>query len=394
MRRLNKLLNSSKLIPLINALIKSEKNVFNELIKDLKYALDEFNKVKGTEDELIKKIKSSKTSWLTAIPIESLNDTKPVCEVAKNYSVIAVDGSQIMPDRHEVRLCYLINIGYVIFNYGKNSNAELKSEPTLYFNEDDLYKEYGGIKTLISAKDITFKRTIMEYNKVAECISRVEDENKIAFIDGTLIEWMVQGDPNEQFIIDNILTTFDTAQKFNTPIVGYISSPKSNDFINMLRISLCPQDFVNCNNCPYLKNDKSLPCSMINKINDADLFLKILKNGERSPLFLSTSHILENYGDHKIAFFYLNTGYEIARIEIPYWVANDKRNLDLVHFICYDQSKKGNGYPISLSEAHEQAVVTGADRDLFYNILSNLYVKNGIKISRSYKTQRKRSSIL
>lgn len=394
MRRFIKLLNSSKLIPLLNALISSEKSMLNNISNDLKNAINEFNKAKGVEDELVKKIKSSKTSWLTAIPLESLNSTNFVSDIIKDYSVLAVDGSQIMPDRHEIRLCYLINIGYVIFTYGEDSGAELKSEPYLYFKEEDLFKEYAGVKALVTPKDITFKRTIMEYKKISECISKIKSKNKIAFVDGTLIEWMVQGEPDEQNIIDSVLATFDYAQKSDTPIVGYISSPKSNDFINMLRISLCPQDPVNCSNCPYLKNDKELPCSVINKLNDADLFLKILNEGERSPLFLSTSHILENYGQHKIAFFYLNTGNEIARIEIPYWVATDRRNLDLVHFICYDQAKKGNGYPISLSEAHEQAVVTGADREQFYNILSNLYVRSGLKVSRSYKSQRKRSSIL
>ncbi len=165
MRRFIKLLNSSKLIPLLNALINSEKSLLNNISNDLKNAINEFNKAKGIENELVKKIKSSKTSWLTAIPLESLNNTKLVSDIINDYSVIAVDGSQIMPDRHEIRLCYLINIGYVIFTYGEDSSAELKSEPYLYFKEEDLFKEYVGVKALVTPKDITFKRTIMEYKK-------------------------------------------------------------------------------------------------------------------------------------------------------------------------------------------------------------------------------------
>ncbi|SNX55454.1 DNA double-strand break repair nuclease NurA [Thermoanaerobacterium sp. RBIITD] len=388
------MLNSNKLLPMINSLIKNEKNLYSELIDDVKKALNEFNKIVGSEKELIKKIESSNTSWLTAIPLENLDNIRSVPKLSSDYSVLAVDGSQIMPDRHEIKLCYLINIGYVIFSYGRNSYAKMQSEPTLFFDDEDLFKDFNGIKMLITPKDITFKRTIMEYDKVVECIKEIKAGNKIAFIDGTLIEWMVQGDTNEQFIIKNILKAFDTALDLNTPIVGYISSPKSNDFINMLHISLCPQDIVNCNNCIYLKNDRDLPCSGITKINDVNIFSKILKDGERSPLFLSTSHILENYGKHKIAFFYLNIGSEVARIELPLWAANDANYLDLIHYICYDQAQKGKGYPISLQEAHEQAVVTGSERDMFYNMLSNICIKNGIKVSRSYKSQRKRSGIL
>ncbi|MDI6604848.1 MAG: DNA double-strand break repair nuclease NurA [Thermoanaerobacteraceae bacterium] len=388
------MLNRSKLMPMIYELVNNDKNFLNNIKKYLHNAFEEYKKIQGNEEELIKKIKDSNTSWLTAIPIENFSSIKPLPSIPVNYSVVAVDGSQIMPDHHEIRICYLINIGYVILSYGQNSYAIMNSIPTLFYKEEELYKDINGYKTFITQKDLSFKRTIMEYDKVFECISEPDKDISMAFIDGTLIEWMVQGDENESIIISSILKTFDKAKELNIPLVGYLSSPKSNDFINMLRVCICPSKVVNCNTCRYLKSGNNLPCNKISKINDSDLFSIILKDGERSPMFLSTSHILERYGEHKIAFFYMNTGSEISRIEIPFWVTEKSELVDFIHAVCYDQAKKGKGYPISLQEAHEQAVVSGSDREMFYNMLSNICVKNGIKMSRSYKSQRKRSGIL
>lgn len=388
------MLNKSKLLPIIYKLINNDKNALNNIISNIKNALSQYENIKGNEAIFIRKLKASKTSWLTAIPLENFNDIKKAKINLNEYSVIAIDGSQIMPDRHEVRLCYLINIGYVILHYGEKSFVKMESEPTLFFSDDDLYKESNGFINLVTPKDISFKRTIMEYNKIIECLKYNINNPKIAFIDGTLIEWMVQGDPNEQSIINSILAVFESAKRLHTPIIGYISSPNSNDFVNMLKVSLCPYESPNCSNCMYMKSGNELPCSKINNLNDAEIFSKILNSGERSPLFLSTSHILDKYGDNKIAFFYLNTGNEIARIELPQWIIYEENLIDLIHFICYDQAKKGLGYPISLQEAHEQAVVTGSERDAFYHMLSSYFIKNGLKVYKSYKSQRKRSGLL
>ena len=39
--------------------------------------------------------------------------------------------------------------------------------------------------------------------------------------------------------------------------------------------------------------------------------------------------------------------------------------LSLVHAGLVDQCRKGHGYPVAISEAHEQAVVTAGDREEF-----------------------------
>jgi hypothetical protein len=126
-------------------------------------------------------------------------------------------------------------------------------------------------------------------------------------------------------------------------------------------------------------------------VSDAVLFRHILQSGERSAVFESTSRVLEDYGAHQIFFFYVNAGDEIGRIEVPRYVAEDEKLLNLVHGTIVDQAAKGRGYPVSLAEAHERAVVRGAEREGFYRHLEEVFVRNDIGARVSRKSLRKRT---
>jgi hypothetical protein len=71
-------------------------------------------------------------------------------------------------------------------------------------------------------------------------------------------------------------------------------------------------------------------------------------------------------------------------------VAEDEEMLALVHTCVCDQAEKGQGYPVALSEAHERAVVRGADRETFYRFLRDTFVKNDIRANISTKSFKKR----
>ena len=44
------------------------------------------------------------------------------------------------------------------------------------------------------------------------------------------------------------------------------------------------------------------------------------------------------------------------------------------HALCFDQSCKGDGYPVALAEAHEQAIVRGAERAAFFHLMERHFV--------------------
>jgi hypothetical protein len=89
--------------------------------------------------------------------------------------------------------------------------------------------------------------------------------------------------------------------------------------------------------------------------------------------------------------FYLNTGVEIARVEVPEWIANDAQRLSLVHALVAKQCERGRyhgrlpGYPPSLIEAHEQAVLDGNDRLVFDQLLERRMIRAGLRTDLSAK---------
>ena len=69
-------------------------------------------------------------------------------------------------------------------------------------------------------------------------------------------------------------------------------------------------------------------------------------------------------------FHYLNTGEEIARVEVPRWVAQDEGLLSPADTLARNQRRASRGYPVAISEAHEQAVINGRDRQTFKELVS------------------------
>ena len=115
----------------------------------------------------------------------------------------------------------------------------------------------------------------------------------------------------------------------------------------------------------------------------------------RSPVFASNSSVLSNlYGEHRhVGFFFLNTGGEISRVELPQWVWEEPEQLALVHALVSDQLSLGRGYPIALSEAHEQAVVAVSERSLFFDLVRRAYGRHDVAAELSAKAMRKRGPI-
>jgi NurA-like 5'-3' nuclease len=100
--------------------------------------------------------------------------------------------------------------------------------------------------------------------------------------------------------------------------------------------------------------------------------------------------VTERYGDHEIHFFYLRLDDEIARVEVPRWVARDPELVGLAHALIIDQCNRGQGYPVALSEAHEQAVVTTADRNNFWQLVESGLVAEHLPTPGTGKSRSKR----
>ncbi|PID57507.1 hypothetical protein CSB45_06675 [candidate division KSB3 bacterium] len=347
-------------------------------------------------NELEKKLSQSRTSWLLAGRFhESFMTRHPLPKAPEFFTVVATDGSQIFPDRHELSACYLLNLGAVVLHYGSGEQSRLSSRPLLYYKECDMARSCGGNRVPITSEMISVLRGALEIQELAGLLEEAAEDSRqvIGFTDGTLILWNLTGKPQEfqQEILEKYLRGFEDMRRSALPFMGYISQPGSADVVNVLRVALCPENPTNCDRCPHKGQNAELPCESIAGVTDAVLFSKVLQEGERSTIFKSHSEILKKYGKQAVFFFYLHVGREIARIEIPQWLAENPELLALVHAAAYDQAHKGQGYPVSLAEAHERAVIRGPEREQFYRIVEDRYVREGLKVSISRKSFKKRN---
>ena len=175
-------------------------------------------------------------------------------------------------------------------------------------------------------------------------------------------------------------------------MAAYVSLPRSTEVVNAIRRSLCPHDAARCRQACGNRRSVVSPCNLANDFLDRELFQRLLSPGWRSPVYRTNSSVpRENYGDdQQVNFYYLNVGEEIARVEVPEWVAKSKELLDLGHSLILDQCRRGQGYPVAISEAHEQAVVRAADRRLFKEMVSQSLEREGLSAFTSEKDRSKR----
>lgn len=344
------------------------------------------------------RIATARTSWLLASWHEPSDTVFAPESPSGAFTVYAADGSQIVSDRHDIALCYLLNIGLIALHYGPNPQASLTSRPHLALPDDDMLDEFQGEQATIVPRRLGIRRLLEEVAGLVELTAN-SGTPALALFDGSLILWPLETE-KEEFRTAS-LNTFEEyleiMRQRRIPIAGYISSPQSRDVVNSLRLVACPHPRADCENlCPnrvkprphYVPPD----CSGTESISDADLFMELLRPGERSPIFGSSSKILKLCSEkNQIRFFYLHTGPEVARVEVPAWVCDDPDLLARTHSLCYDQARKGDGYPVALAEAHEQAVVRAAEKAAFFQIMQRDFVRTGQKVGITQKAVSKRA---
>ena len=162
-----------------------------------------------------------------------------------------------------------------------------------------------------------------------------------------------------------------------------------------LGLMLCEQADADCNRLCTARHSDLTSCDGAAGFDDRELFELVLGPGHRSPLYRS-SHLAARFalglatGQEWSHFYYLNGGAEIARVEVPDWLADDPELLALSHAMLVKQYELGMGYPVAISEAHEQAVITGHDREEFRRLTLMLLEQQGLPTPESAKATSKR----
>ncbi|HVL81351.1 MAG TPA: DNA double-strand break repair nuclease NurA [Actinomycetota bacterium] len=369
-------------------------------------ALSAWDRAAEMGPALADRVRRARTSWLVAEPLEPLRpyDVPPT----DRYRVVATDGSQVMPDRHEGAHCFLLNVGVADIDYTAPA-ARLSSHPQVAWLPDDLYPTIGGVRQEADGRVVAARRFAAECDALA---SRAPGAD-LLLTDGTLLLWWLDTDPDrlralpphdvKAATLTALRRLLATARGQGCLVSGYLSSPRATDVVSMLKVVMCTEDPVDCDRCPYdagrktwiplhpvrgraLLPEPAKPCEEAETLPDAVVLGSLLAPGQRSPRFRSAATVTAAY-DEPIDLVYLHAGAEIARLEFPAWTTPD--GLDRLCATVLDQCRKGMGYPVSLAEAHEQAVVRAADRRAFLDL-----VRRGGSGAPSAKLARKRVGVL
>ncbi len=389
----------------------------NRIVSTYNLLQDAFNNQQKLLTKLIETRSNEKANFFFAIPELEEENISSLIPCDKNFSqphiVVATDGSQINPSAHEFTNAFLINIGLTAIPYfNRNIPVLLNSEPHIYNSIEDinpLASEKRNFYDNVHEEDlVAYERTLQEVELLVKLAKKYTNHKLpiIALLDGTLIHWHIEKFNNA--FIEHFIKRFTDAllelKSLNIPVASFLSNSRANDLINMLRIYKCPYDSVDCKkHCSDIVA-KNLPCNPIldyKPIFDRKLVGKYFTDktaeaGTRTVLFKSNSKILNHYNNElKILFFYINTGTEIARVEIPSYVAQDENLLTLLHNTIYLQCKVGFGYPVTLSESHLQAIVNRNDGQIFYELLKKeLLKRKQTPITLSAKEFKKRISFV
>lgn len=284
------------------------------------------------------------------------------------YTVCGIDGSQIYPDRHEQILFILINVGGAFFSYAEKSTVKLFSAPHVY-HAHAIAAEHS--EDYASASLINQLRGERELEAGISWGSM--QPGTLVLFDGSLL-WLhlAAGQESKKRYLERLYSLFEELHRKEILHAGYVSLPQSRELIQL--VSQVP----------------GMDKSMLHHFSDSELMQTHLQPGEMTPFF-TPRPTNTPYPPHlRPCFCYLHTGTEIGRLELPFWIAQNKELSNHLATLILDQCNKGNGYPRCLAEAHEQAVIREADRLFFNHLATQFSNTNNTHSALSRKAQAKR----
>jgi hypothetical protein len=357
-----------------------------------------------------------------AVPTGPLDERVPAPHHPAAYTAMASDGAEIDPDRHGGSGdFYLINVGHARIPYGQpEREVELSSVSSLGYTDEDLFiADPRDPRRQVPMRDrhLDALRTVEELRALADLAESEIASNQghaacpdsaatggaptteseiasnrghatpaVALVDGTLLFSVLEERPRDflrtKFYSDFVLQ-LERLRQARIPVAAYASRSRGIDLIHLFR-AVCGSTPLVCEVC------HGAHACALRGLNDAHLIGRHLERWDRSALFRVRSNVHDPfYGIHRVYFFLLATGDEIARIEVPEWVARDRSLLELLHGVLVDQCAKGFGYPAVLARADDRAVISLGDRGVLDTLVQQELARRGVVARPSAKLSRK-----
>lgn len=364
-----------------------EKELRDERLKQARQLLEEHSENLAALQARIEQAMALNQHLRCAAPAgESLRAVHLPPPTPAPYTLLAADGSQINPNRHDpVEYC-VINLGAIRMQPGQPVVPAEITRSSLYHGEA-LRTPEGPLTEEI----VAMRRDALERTLLAE-LAREESGLVLALTDGPLEPFRP---PTPSNIYNQLLGSFIEAlhdlQTMGVISAGYVDKPASDLVVRMLELLLLPEEDLR-------QAGQQHP---LQGVLDAGMFSKYLPAGARTAVFAIQSRLtLQNFHDElALHFFYLNIGSParpwLARVEIPAWVAGDAEKMDTLHATLLQQCQVlgGRAYPYALHRAHEVAVITLVEKEQLTSLIQAELARNGLEIGEtSHKEDNKRNS--
>jgi len=297
-----------------------------------------------------------------AVPLdEALDSSFPPPALPEHATLIAADGSQINPSRHEQVQFGLVNVGGIILRINSGESTLLHTDSKLMY-DDELFRD--GVQ--LSEGMLALERDLRERNLLAE-LAKDYDSPVVTFTDGPIELWGARDGQEARAYAESLEKYKGVLSRLQTRGVvtaGYVDKPASDLVVRLLELTLAsPKDMED------LRRFRPL-LGVTDRWLFGDKNDLLLTPGQRSAVFSIQSSSAKNYqGVLSLHFFYLNASKDeahphIARVEIPRWVADEPSMLGLLHAVLVDQCRVmgARPYPYLLHRAHETAVVTNEEK--------------------------------
>jgi hypothetical protein len=330
----------------------------------------------------------SVSGYRGAIPLEGENYEEisgvfPTIPPPETAIVIAADGSQIYASEQSPIHYYLINIGLFMYHHGIDRTPQQYTLPKLAYHKSEVHDPSGRV---VGNRTVDARRTVREMQELGKLAweMRGEAHPLLALYDNHLLFGVSTDVIDQKKIMRDYRAALVHLHDAGAILAGYVDNPtRSRVVMRMLHLLSLSDDEV-------MHADFS-GGGDLSGLKDVHLFNAVLEPGERSAVMVQNSPRNLDYKrgagggpSYEIAFFYMkvSSGYRssIVRVDIPMWVARERRSVDELHALLVEQcSMQGrNPYPYALTRADELAYIGGRDKNKLDEMIRLEARKKGI----------------
>jgi hypothetical protein len=303
-------------------------------------------------------------------------------ETLQGRPTLAIDGSQIMPQRVYSLPVAMIQIGWFEnphqagVSYEKDVEVEvLPPSAITYIAPDDLLAD--------SELLVGLRRYQREISRLITYLQEHAGDPKqpVAFFDGSLVASFAAriSPPIREAYIRSTCELLAASRRAGVAVIGYVDTSYARDLVAMV---------------------EHATTSAPSRLTDAGLLAPAMGWGDRTPAYIcARDEILAAYRDpqsgedlsRQVGFVYLKTTADNppARVEFPLWLL-DAGRLDDTLDIVRAETIVGNGYPYPLETADAVAVLTLEDRERFYQVFQEFARRHALSLRFSRKALSKR----